>query len=504
MLPQGVLGFQYEAERSSTGLTSLAGLPLYLDLIQASGLGAAIRRHLRVAGGQGWLDMQMTLALIFLNLAGGDCMEDLERLEEDSGFAAVLQAIEREFLSRVERRSLKSRWRRTRQRTVPSPTAASAWLERFHDPTAPKAVAGSAFIPAVTERLRSLWQVNQALLGFVQMHQPATTATLDMDATLVETYKRDALPCYKGFKAYQPLNCWWAEQGAMLYSEFRDGNVPAGHEQLRVMKDCLRYLPASVTKLSLRSDTAGYQEELLLYCGEGKDLRFGVIDFAIGVDVTEAFRAAVLATAETEWKPLIRMFDGKPQETDQEWTEICFVPNWAGHSRNRADYRFLAIREPLRQLALGDEAQLPFPTQEFGRKGVYKLFGVVTNLKIAGDQVIWWLRERCGKSEEVHSVMKSDLAGGKLPSGLFGANAAWWALMILAHNLNTAMKRLVLGKDWVTKRMKALRFRLIGLPGRVVSHARKLIIRLGAGADALATIVNARQTIRALACGPAG
>src|SRR5208283_1518725 len=504
MLPQGVLGFQYEAERSSTGLTSLAGLPLYLDLIQASGLGAAIRRHLRVAGGQGWLDMQMTLALIFLNLAGGDCMEDLERLEDDSGFAAVLQAIEREFLSRVERRSLKSRWRRPRQRPVPSPTAASAWLERFHDPTAPKAVAGSAFIPAVTERLRSLWQVNQALLGFVQMHQPATTATLDMDATLVETYKRDALPCYKGFKAYQPLNCWWAEQGAMLYSEFRDGNVPAGHEQLRVMKDCLRYLPASVTKLSLRSDTAGYQEELLLYCGEGKDLRFGVIDFAIGVDVTEAFRAAVLATAETEWKPLIRMFDGKPQETDQEWTEICFVPNWAGHSRNRADYRFLAIREPLRQLALGDEAQLPFPTQEFGRKGVYKLFGVVTNLKIAGDQVIWWLRERCGKSEEVHSVLKSDLAGGKLPSGLFGANAAWWALMILAHNLNTAMKRLVLGKDWVTKRMKALRFRLIGLPGRVVSHARKLIIRLGAGADALATIVNARQTIRALACGPAG
>jgi hypothetical protein len=37
---------------------------------------------------------------------------------------------------------------------------------------------------------------------------------------------------------------------------------------------------------------------------------------------------------------------------------------------------------------------------------------------------------------------------------------------VLAHNLNTAVKRLVLGKDWATKRMKALRFRLIGLPGR--------------------------------------
>ena len=128
----------------------------------------------------------------------------------------------------------------------------------------------------------------------------------------------------------------------------------------------------------------------------------------------------------------------------------------------------------------------------------------MTNRKEPGDQVIWWLRERCGKSEEVHSVMKSDLAGGQMPSGLFGANAAWWSMMILAHNLNAAMKRLVLGKDWVTKRMKALRFRLIGLPGRVVNHARKPIVRLGAGAGALATFVSARQTIRALACGPAG
>ena len=97
MLAQGVLGFQYEAEGSSVGLTSLAGLPLYLDLIHASGLGAAIRQHVRVAGTQGWLDVQMVVALIFLNLAGGDCMEDLERLERDNGFAAVLRAIEREL-----------------------------------------------------------------------------------------------------------------------------------------------------------------------------------------------------------------------------------------------------------------------------------------------------------------------------------------------------------------------------------------------------------------------
>jgi hypothetical protein len=96
-------------------------------------------------------------------------------------------------------------------------------------------------------------------------------AALDMDATLIATHKRDALFCYKKFKAYQ---------GAMLYSEFRDGNVPARHEQLRVLEDCLPHLPDSVKKVSLRSDTAGYQEELSLYCGEGRDPGFGVIEFA--------------------------------------------------------------------------------------------------------------------------------------------------------------------------------------------------------------------------------
>jgi hypothetical protein len=84
------------------------------------------------------------------------------------------------------------------------------------------------------------------------------------------------------------------------------------------------------------------------------------------------------------------------------------------------------------------------------------------------------------------------------------AGAAWWALTILAHNLNAAMKRLVLGKDWSTKRMKAMRFRLIGLPGQVISHARQLVIRLGAGLDALETIIAARRIIQALAHGPAG
>jgi hypothetical protein len=506
-MAQGVLPIQYEADGASSGVTALGGLLVYQDLIKISGLSEAIKKYVTVSGKQGWLDLQMILAVIFLNLAGGDCVDDLERLEHDGGFALILREIERFLLTRKERQAMKARWRRKRTRALPSPSSMSEWLERFHsrDEEA-RREKGTAFIPAMTEHLRSLWRVNRDLLGFVQKHRPETEATLDMDATLVAGHKRNALFCYKGFKGYQPLNCWWAEQGVMVHSEFRDGNVPAGHEQLRVLKICLDEVAAlGVTKVSLRSDSAGYQQDLLLYCGEGKDERFGVIDFAVSADVTQEFRKAVQEVKEADWHRLVHTFDdGTTMVTDQEWAEVCYVPGWAGHSKTQADYRFLAIREPLRQLNLGDADLLPFPTEEFGAKGRYKLFGVVTNRKIGGDQVIWWLRERCGKSEEVHSVMKSDLAGGQMPSGLFGANAAWWTIMILAHNLNAAMKRLVLGPAWVAKRMKALRFALINLPGRVVNHARRLVIRISAAGDTLAMLLAARRTIQAMARAPAG
>ena len=94
-------------------------------MIEVSGLLAAVRRHVRVAGRQGWLDVQMIVAVIALNLCGGERVEDLERLEADAGFAAVLRAVERRLLVRRERRRMKSRFRRGRERAVPSPSALS-------------------------------------------------------------------------------------------------------------------------------------------------------------------------------------------------------------------------------------------------------------------------------------------------------------------------------------------------------------------------------------------
>ena len=103
------------------------------------------------------------------------------------------------------------------------------------------------------------------------------------------------------------------------------------------------------------------------------------------------------------------------------------------------------------------------------------------------------------KSEEAHAIMKTDLAGGTLPSAKFGANAAWWAIMVLAYNLHAAMRLLALPGGLKPKRLKAIRFALIDVPGRVVEHARQLVIRLSRGHPAFEWLLEMRRLIRRLA-----
>jgi hypothetical protein len=502
IMPQGVLPYKYEEEKTQSGMTALAGLPVYLDLASVLGLGEHIRRHMHIKD-QGWTDEQTILSLILLNLAGGDCVDDLAVLEKDKGFSEVLDRIETEGLSRKKRRQYSRRWRKVTRRAVPSASAVFRYLEAFHNPEEEnKREKGKAFIPLSNEHLRGLMKVNRDFIGSVQCHRPTTEATLDMDATVIATQKEDALFSYKGYKAYQPINVWWAELQLMLYTEFRDGNVPAGHEQLRVLQEALDMLPKGVKKVYLRSDTAGYQHALLKYCDHEKHERLGRIEFAIGCDVTKEFKKAVAEVEE--WKPVMKEVKGEMRKTGKEWAEVCFVPNAIGSSRNGPVYRYLATRELLHQEALpGMEGQLPFPTMEMSSTH-YKIFGIVTNRDLEGNALIRWFHERCGKSEEAHSIMKEDLAGGRLPSSDFGENAAWWWIMILALNLNSAMKQLVLTESWKTKRMKGLRFSLINLPGRIIKGAQQLAIRITQGHPSLTILIEARQRIMEPGYAPSG
>ena len=76
--------------------------------------------------------------------------------------------------------------------------------------------------------------------------------------------------------------------------------------------------------------------------------------------------------------------------------------------------------------------------------------------------------------------------------------------MILALNLNAMMKKLALEGSWISKRMKAIRFSFINLPGRVATRSRSLIIRLTKNNPSMGLLINARKKIAMLQPVPSG
>jgi hypothetical protein len=142
------------------------------------------------------------------------------------------------------------------------------------------------------------------------------------------------------------------------------------------------------------------------------------------------------------------------------------------------------------------QRNVPGQGELFSDGNRYHYYAVVTNRwELDGEELVGWQRERCGTVEKVHDVLKNDLAGGVMPCGRFFANAAWWRLNCLCYNVISVMKRKALPPTFWPARMKALRFHLIGVAGKVVSHARSTILKLTEGYRSLIPYREARSQL---------
>jgi len=140
-------------------------------------------------------------------------------------------------------------------------------LERFDVEDEPLFQHGErAVVPEESEALQGLGLAQRTLLAAVQKCAPQKRATLDVDATLVESRKRSAAEAYDGTTGFQPVVALWAEQDLIVHDEFRAGNVPAGCGNLRILERALEALPEGVKEIYLRADTALYENEVLAFC----------------------------------------------------------------------------------------------------------------------------------------------------------------------------------------------------------------------------------------------
>jgi hypothetical protein len=67
-----------------------------------------------------------------------------------------------------------------------------------------------------------------------------------------------------------------------------------------------------------------------------------------------------------------------------------------------------------------------------------------------------------------------------MPCGQFEANAAFFRIGVIAHNLFVLFKHSALGHDWQRHRVATVRWRLFHLPGKVVRHAGALVLKIAA------------------------
>jgi hypothetical protein len=446
---EGLLPFKVIEDESGDALTSYGGLPLVMETCEALGLAGLVKHYVRIKQrNRGYTESKYVQSVIALMASGGDCLEDIERLRSDAGLKLLLGE-------------------------MPSAEAVRFFLYGFHDEKLLESrPEEGAFIAAETEPLAGLWEVNREVALKASRKEQPKEATIDQDATVVQSHKEQSQMTYLGERGYQPVINYWAEQDLILSDEFRDGNVPAGMNCLSSFLRAVCCLPQSVETIYFRSDSAAYQHKLLDVMREGLELHGEKVPvyFAISADVSEALRGKIISVSEPAWKPLRKLTGKGLIEGRKEWAEVEFIPSAASVKRDMKPDRYLAIRVR------------PWQGELFSDGNSYHYYAVVTNRwEMEGEELLRWQRERCGSVEKVHDVVKNDLAGGVMPCGRFYANAAWWRLNCLCYNVISVMKRKALPQIFWPARMKALRFHLIGVAAKVVSHARVMFLKITEG-----------------------
>jgi len=103
-----------------------------------------------------------------------------------------------------------------------------------------------------------------------------------------------------------------------------------------------------------------------------------------------------------------------------------------------------------------------------------------------------WYAQRGNASENRIKDLKIGFGMESMPCGTFAANAAFFAIGVLAHNLYIGFCRMVSGECCTSLQIQTVRWRLYQTAGKVVRHSRQIILKISAAALDLFTAIRER------------
>jgi DDE family transposase len=282
----------------------------------------------------------------------------------------------------------------------------------------------------------------------------AGALTIDVDSSVHETYglaKQGGVQfTYNHVRGYHPLYAVVAGTGDVVHSRMRGGNAHAGRGAASFVTEAFaRARAAGATgPIVLRADSAFYNRKVTQSCARA-DVRY-----SITVKLHKGgVHKAIAAVPEEDWAPIPYFLDGA------DVAETTYLP-FGGTS---GECRLIVRRvrpTPGSQLALFTE---------------FSYHGFITDrdgdmLSLEADH------RRHAEVENAIRDLKYGVGLNHFPSGRFGANAAWLALNVIAHNLARFSSRLGLGHELI--RTETLRRQHLSLPGRMTRSGRRFTLHL--------------------------
>jgi hypothetical protein len=295
---------------------------------------------------------------------------------------------------------------------------------------------------------RWIWEVISRVLSVTGKEGK----TLDIDTTIIEADKGDAQRTYKGIYGYQPLIGIIAENGMIAGGDFREGNVSPQSGLVEFIEVCRKNYNQEI-KL-VRSDSAGWKKEIVDYCNKEK------IGFTITTDQTEPVLEAIKSIPEEQWQR------GIDKEGIKEEYEIAESVYFFGAKKRLV--RLVAKRVRLKR--------------QYDLFLSYSYWIVATNLRKeeCDSQEVIHIHQGRGSMEKRIGELKHQLNINHLPCGQFDANCLYFTIGLLAYNLLQLLKLIGLPEEYHRKTVKTLRYQLIKLAGKVITHARYKILQIAA------------------------
>jgi hypothetical protein len=301
------------------------------------------------------------------------------------------------------------------------------------------------------EGVAGLGRVNRELIARA-LEQEGQELILDVDATQIEADKEEAHWTYHHVKGYMPLVGY--VNGICVGHEFREGNVSPGAGILPFAQRCEAALPQG-KRIYFRSDSAAYQAEVIDYYNQpGRT-------FTITADLDVAVKREIKSLPESAWTPYRTPDD---IATDREIAETVHTMNGTKQA-----FRLIGLRW------LNPQPNL-FEAER------YCYYALASNREEGAAEVIAKHNGR-GNSENWHKELKIGMGMEQLPCGQRGANALYFAIGVLAYNLAQLLKRRVLPASYRTATVATLRWKVYRLAGKLVRHARGLILQIKADTE---------------------